>query len=387
MSVTGFRFPLVELGPEQEALRREVRAFLAEELASGGFTPMADCWGSAMSPEFSRKLGARGWLGMTWPKQYGGHERSMLDRYVVTEELLAAGAPVAAHWVADRQSGPLLLRFGTEEQRQSILPRIARGECYFAIGMSEPDSGSDLASLRTSAKKVDGGWVVNGRKIWSSGAHICDYMIALVRTAPKEEGGRHEGLSQFLIDLRNSKGVSIRGIQNIAGESHFNETLFEDVFVPDSMVIGKVGEGWKQVVTELSIERSGPERFLSTFVVLREGLRELDGDLDERAAQNIGQLVARVKTLRRMSLGVSALLREGKDPVTEAALVKDLGTRYEREVLEGMRALQSGRPVGQSPDAYDRVMREGILHVPSSTIRGGTNEVLKGIVARELGLR
>ena len=363
MSVTGFRFPLVELGPEQEALRREVRAFLAEGLASGGFTPMADCWGSAMSPEFSRKLGARGWLGITWPKQYGGHERSTLDRYVVTEELLAAGAPVAAHWVADRQSGPLLLRFGTEEQRRSILPRIARGECYFAIGMSEPDSGSDLASLRTSAKKVDGGWVVNGRKIWSSGAHICDYMIALVRTAPKEEGGRHEGLSQFLIDLKNSKGVSIRGIQNIAGESHFNETLFEDVFVPDSMVIGKVGEGWKQVVTELSIERSGPERFLSTFVVLREGLRELGEDLDERAAQNIGQLVARVKALRRMSLGVSALLREGKDPVTEAALVKDLGTRYEREVLEG------------------------ILHVPSSTIRGGTNEVLKGIVARELGLR
>src|SRR3546814_3070530 len=111
---------------------------------------------------------------MIWPKKCGGHERSALDRYVVTEELLAAGAPVSLHWIADRQSGPLLLRFGTEEQRQSILPRIARGECYFCIGMSEPDSGSDLASLRSAGKKVDGGWLVNGRKIWTSGAHLCD---------------------------------------------------------------------------------------------------------------------------------------------------------------------------------------------------------------------
>ena len=386
MSANGFRFPAIQLGPEQEELRREVRAFLVEERRNGGFTPMADCWGAGLSPEFSRKLGAQGWLGMTWPKQYGGHERSMLDRYVVTEELLTAGAPVGAHWVADRQSGPLLLRFGTEEQRQSILPRIARGECYFAIGMSEPDSGSDLASLRTSATKVEGGWVVNGRKIWSSGAHICDYMIALVRTAPRDESKRHEGMSQFLIDLK-TKGISIRGIKNVAGESHFNETLFENVFVPDSMVIGKVGDGWKQVVTELSIERSGPERFLSTFVVLREAVRELGDEPGDRAAHNIGQLVARVATLRRMSLGVSGLLREGKDPVAEAALVKDVGTRYEKDLLEVVRPLLPSRPQGQSYDAYGSVLRGGILQAPSFSLRGGTNEVLRGIVARELGLR
>ena len=381
-----FRFPAVQLGPEQEELRREVRAFLTEEVRTGGFRPAADSWASKLSPEFSRKLGARGYLAMTWPKKYGGHERSALDRYVVTEELLSAGAPVSAHWVADRQSGPLLLRFGTEEQRQSILPRIARGECYFAIGMSEPDSGSDLASLRTAATKVEGGWLVNGRKIWSSAAHICDYMIALVRTAPRDESKRHEGLSQFLIDLK-TKGITVRGIKNIAGESHFNETLFEDVFVPDSMVIGKVGDGWRQVVAELSIERSGPERFLSTFVVLREAVREIGEDPDERSAHNVGQLVARAMTLRRMSLGISGLLKEGKDPVAEAALVKELGTRYEKEVLEGVRPLIPSRPQGQSPDPYGSVLHDGILHVPSSTIRGGTNEVLRGIVARELGLR
>src|SRR5918998_1413841 len=231
-----------------ERVRLEVREFLAAELAAGTFETHVDTWLSGVDPAFSRKLGERGWLGMTWPKRYGGHERSAMERYAVTEELLAAGAPVAAHWIADRQSGPNLLRYGTEEQRREILPRIARGECYFAIGMSEPDSGSDLASPRTPARKVEGGWVVNGRKIWSSGAHICDYMITLVRTAPRDESKRHDGLSQFLVDLK-SKGISIRGIKNIAGESHFNETLFEEAFVPDSMVIGKPGDGWKQVVT------------------------------------------------------------------------------------------------------------------------------------------
>lgn len=386
MTVGKFRFPPVDLGPEATELRGQVRAFLAKELDSGGFTPMADSWTAGMSPEFSRKLGSQGWLGMMWPKKYGGHERSALDRYVVTEELLTAGAPVAMHWIADRQSGPLLLRFGTEEQREAILPRIARGECYFAIGMSEPDSGSDLASLRTAAKKVDGGWVVNGRKIWSSGAHLCHYMITLVRTAAKEEGGRHDGLSQLLIDLK-SDGVSIRPIKNIAGESHFNETVFDDVFVPDDMVVGKVGDGWKQVVSELAIERSGPERFLSTFIVMREEMRELDGGLDGRSEEAFGRLVARLKTLRRMSLGVGALLQEGQSPATEAALVKEIGTRYEREVLEEMRAHLPARPMGQSPDPYGSVLRDGILHVPSATIRGGTNEVLKGIIARELGLR
>ena len=269
-----FRFPRVEFGPEERALREEVRDFIRSERESGGFTPMADSWGSGWSPEWSRKMGERGWLGMMWPKQYGGGERPALHRYIVTEEMVSAGAPCAAHWVADRQSGPLLLRYGTEEQRRSILPRIAAGECYFAIGMSEPDSGSDLASVRTAATKVDGGWTINGRKIWSSGAHRSHYMIALVRTRPRDMKARHAGLTQFLIDLK-SPGIEIRGIRNIAGERHFNETVFDDAFVPDDMAIGEVGDGWRQVTSELAIERSGPERFLSTFPVLTELVREL----------------------------------------------------------------------------------------------------------------
>lgn len=386
MSVSAFRFPRIDLGPAAEALRRDVRAFLERERASGGFEPMADCWGSGSSPEFSRKLGRHDWLGVTWPKQYGGHERTALERYVITEELLAAGAPVAAHWVADRQSGPLLLRYGSEEQKREILPRIAAGECYFAIGMSEPDSGSDLASLRTTATRVDGGYKINGRKIWSSGAHICHYMIACVRTAPRDDENRHKGLSQFLVDLK-SPGITIRPIVNIAGEHHFNETIFDDVFVPEDRLLGREGDGWKQVVGELAIERAGPERFLSTFVVLREAVRAVNGGAAERDHIAFGQLVARLMTLRRMSLGVSGLLQEGQSPETEAALVKELGTRYEREVLEGVRALIPSLPLGQSPDDYSRALWEGILHVPSFTIRGGTNEVLKGIIARQLGLR
>ena len=386
MAADGLHFPKVELGADAVAIRRDVRAFLARELDHGGFTPRADSWGTGMSPEFSRRLGAAGFLGITWPKRYGGREKSALERYVVTEELLAHGAPCAMHWIADRQSGPLLLRFGTEEQRQEVLPRIAKGECYFAIGMSEPDSGSDLASLRTSARKTDGGWLLTGRKIWSSGAHLCHFMIVLCRTSPRHEANRHEGLSQMLVDLK-SPGISIRPINNLAGEHHFNETVFDDVFVPEGRVVGRIGDGWRQVVSELAIERSGPERFLSTFTVLKEMVREVGAEPGERAEVTIGQLVARLKTLRRMSLGVGELLDDGKSPVTEAALVKEVGTRYEREVVEGARQLLPSRPHGQAPDRYGAALADGILHVPSATIRGGTNEVLRGIVARELGLR
>jgi acyl-CoA dehydrogenase len=387
MAAGSFRFPRFDFSPELKALQQEVRDFLASERASGGYTPVADGWAFGVDLEFSRKLGQRGWLGMTWPKKYGGHERSSMERYVVTEELLAAGAPVSAHWVADRQSGPMLLKNGTEQQKQEILPRIAAGECFFAIGMSEPDSGSDLASLRTTATKVDGGWKINGRKIWSSGAHFCHYMIATVRTGgTRDEKNRHEGLSQFLIDLKGP-GIQIRGIKNMAGDEHFNETVFDDAFVSDDCLLGKEGEGWHQVTSELGLERSGPERFLSSAITLTEAMRRIGDNPDSREAETIGKNVARLKAMRRMSLGVSALLQGGESPVVEAALVKDLGTKFESTLLNDVRQLIPTEAIGQSTDDYARTLSEGLLRVPSSTIRGGTNEVLRGIVARQLGLR
>lgn len=386
MSMTRFRFPDVEFPAGAQQLRVEVREFLDTQRASGGFVPMADCWASGFSAEFSRKLGQRGWLGMTWPKEFGGHERSFLERYVVTEELLAAGAPVMAHWIADRQSGPQLIKHGVPEVALAIVPRLAAGESFCAIGMSEPNTGSDLASVATRADKVPGGWKVTGTKIWSTGAHGCDYMIALVRTAPVDVKARHQGLSQLIIDL-NAPGVQVRGIADIAGQVHFNETILDEVFVPETHLLGVEGGGWNLVVGELALERSGPERFLSTFIVLQEAMRLLINRPDERTCEVLGTLIAKIKTLRRMSLGIAGLLQEGKSPEMEAALVKEMSTRFEREVLEQLRVVVPQDALRASPGLLPVLLRDAILRVPSSTLRGGTNEILKGMIARQLGLR
>ncbi|MGV0797378.1 acyl-CoA dehydrogenase family protein, partial [Mycolicibacterium elephantis] len=184
------------------SLRAEVREFLAEQLSAGAFTPSVDAWLTGWDENFTKALAAHGYLGMTVPVEYGGHGRSFIERFVVTEELLAAGAPVAAHWIADRQIVPSVLKYGTEHQKKEFLPRIVRGDCFFGIGMSEPDSGSDLASVRTKAVPVDGGWLLSGTKVWTSGAHRAHAFIALARTAPVDRDNRHAGLSQFIVDLR-----------------------------------------------------------------------------------------------------------------------------------------------------------------------------------------
>src|SRR6056297_2474073 len=288
-----FRFPAPAPDPEAEALRAEVRGFLQAERTAGGFTPRADCWVSAADPAFSEKLGARGWLGLTWPTEYGGGGRPPLHRHAVTEELLAAGAPVAAHWVADRQSGGHILKFGTEAQKREILPRIAAGTCFFAIGMSEPQAGSDLAAVATKAARVECGWRLTGRKIWSTGAHISHYMIVLARTSPPEGRNRQAGLSQFLVDLR-APGVSISGIKDLAGVVHFNETLFDGVELPEDALLGEEGGGWAQVTAELAMERSGPERFLTVLALMTATMDALKGRMDARRAAAMGRLMARM---------------------------------------------------------------------------------------------
>jgi alkylation response protein AidB-like acyl-CoA dehydrogenase len=370
-----------------ERVREEVREFLAAERAAGTFEMHVDTWLSGVDPAFSRKLGERGWLGMTWPKQYGGHERSAMERYAVTEELLAAGAPVAAHWIADRQSGPNLLRYGTEEQRAAILPRIAAGECFFVIGMSEPDSGSDLASIRTRAERnADGDWVVNGAKIWTSNAHAAHYAITLVRTAPADPAHRHAGMSQLLVDL-SLPGISINPIRILDGGHHFNEVVFDGVVVPGDMLLGTEGDGWHQVTAELAFERSGPERFLSTYPVLAEfGRRAAEsGDLAQLAT--LGRLSARLLALRQLSLRIAAALDRGELPNIPAALVKDVGTTFEGDVIDEIRKVADVVPSLDAADPLARALAEAQLHQPGYTLRGGTNEILRGIVARGLGLR
>ncbi|WP_181781625.1 acyl-CoA dehydrogenase family protein [Pseudonocardia pini] len=379
--------PPVELPERVADLRAEVRAFLAEERAAGAWRPRADTWLSGWDERFSRALAERGWLGMTIPTEYGGHGRGALDRYVVTEELLAAGAPVAAHWVADRQIGPSLMRFGTEEQRQRFLPGIAAGEVFFGIGMSEPDSGSDLASVRSKAEWVDGGWELTGTKVWTSGAHHAHAFFALVRTSPKDDTNRHAGLSQLIVEL-DSPGVTIRPIPLLTGAHHFNEVVFDKVFIPDTRVLGEVGQGWHQVTSELAFERSGPERYLSTFPLLVALLQEIStGELDAGRRRDLGGLVSRYWTLRRMSLAIAGALEAGQAPELAAAVVKDLGTRFENEVIDASRLLLSIPPDPGAESGYARLLAEAVLHAPGFTLRGGTNEILRGIVARGLGLR
>jgi acyl-CoA dehydrogenase len=375
-------------------LRSQVREFLATERAAGRFVPGCDAWLSGWDESFSRRLGDRGWVGMTIPPEYGGQGRSALERYVVVEELLAAGAPVAAHWVSDRQVGPNLLRYGSEALKQRYLPAIAQGACYFAIGLSEPDAGSDLAAVRTTGTRVDGGWMVSGTKIWTSGAHRAHALIALLRTGPPDGRQRHVGLSQLLIEL-DQPGVTIRPIISMTGEHHFNEVVFGDVFVPDAQVVGTVGNGWAQVTSELAYERSGPERLLSTFVLLdtlADELASRAGDSragDSRAAEAVGRVVSRLWACRQMSLAVAGALADGEAPEIAAALVKDVGTRLENEIIEVARMLMATLGVGPDPegDGIAGLLAQAILHAPGFTLRGGTNEILRGVVARALGLR
>lgn len=377
------RLPDLHLPPDADALRGEVREFLAEELRERRWVPRVDSWLSGFDPEFSRRLGARGWLGMTWPAKYGGGGRSPLERYVVTEELLAAGAPVGAHWVSDRQTGQLLLRFGTEAQREELLPPMIRGELYFAIGMSEPDAGSDLAAVRTRGERVDGGWTLHGTKVWTSGAHRAQRAIVLCRTSPREED-RHAGMSQMLLDLHGTDGVEIRPIISMTGEHHFNEVILDGAFVPDEMVVGRIGDGWHQVTSELALERSGPERFLSTLPLLTVLIDRLAAVAGPQEAVTIGELVAGLMTLRRLSLSVAAAIEAGQDPAVDAALVKDLGTRFERTVTAAVRRLLPCEPDLGATDELSARLADAVLSAPAGTLRGGTNEILRTIVARSL---
>lgn len=377
-------FEPCELPPEAEQLRAEVREFLADALR--GYTPetLSRSWAGG-DAEFSRKLGAAGFIGMRFPKKYGGHERTALERYVVVEELLAAGAPVVLHWIADRQSGPLLLRYGNEKQRQLCLPGIAKGEIYFCIGMSEPDSGSDLASIRTRAEKVDGGWVVNGTKIWTSEAHKSHYMIALFRTGTDVKD-RHEGLSQFLVDM-NTPGVTARPIRNMAGEQMFNEVSFVDAFIPEDMIVGNEGEGWQQVLSELAFERAGPERYMSSHILLHALIREVSQNPSERSAVTIGRLVAHYATLRQMSLSVAGMQDAGGDPSLAGSIVKDLGGVYEQDMPKIAHELIGADPMLMGGSDFEKVLAYVTQASISFSLRGGTREILRGIIARGLGLR
>jgi acyl-CoA dehydrogenase len=368
-------------------LRTAIREFLTADRDEHGWTPAVDSWLGGWDTGFSARLGAAGFIGLTIPTEYGGRGLGHLHRYVVTEELLAAGAPVSAHWFADRQFAPALLSYGSEDQRRELLPAIAAGRMYAAIGMSEHGAGSDLAAVATRATKTDGGWSLSGTKVWTSGAHLADRIVVLARTSPLDPAHRHAGFSQFIVSL-DSPGITIDPIVQMGGEHHFNEVTFDDVVVPDAAVLGEIGDGWRQVTAELGFERSGPERILSTATLLFGVIRALPATADDGTAAAVGELVARVISLRQLSVSVARTLASGADAASRAALVKDLGTRFEQESVE----LAADLLERVDPASPDVVRLRGLLatarlHAPLFTLRGGTNEVLRGVVAKAMGLR
>jgi alkylation response protein AidB-like acyl-CoA dehydrogenase len=374
-------FPPTDLNDRERELQREVRAFLAEQLPPGSFERGLGM-AAAHDREFSKRLASRGWVGMALPAKYGGGDRSAMDRFIVVEELLRHGAPVGHHWVADRQTGPTILRFGTEEQKERFLSAIASGEMSFSIGMSEPDSGSDLASVSTRAVRADGGWRISGRKIWTSGAAGNDWMTLLARTSTEEN--RHAGLTQFLVDLK-SPGLQANPIAFIDGSRDFCEVVLDDVFVPHDLVLGSVGGGWQQTVSELAFERGGPDRWLSAYGVVEELLRDTaEEDLAPELVKALGAFTAQWWALRRLSLSVARMIDEGRSPSAEAALVKSMGTRFEQSVVAVLAELADDRMSASPNSTLRRLWSAAVLASPSWTIRGGTSEVLVGIITKAL---
>lgn len=374
------KFVATELTSSELALQGEVRAFLQAELPPGSAVPRFGM-AAGSSPEFSAKLGGQGWLGMALPTAYGGHDRTAVERFVVVEELLRSGAPLEYHWTADRQYGPLINKFGSEAQKQEFLPRICRGELGFCIGMSEPDAGSDLASVKAAASKVPDGWELNGVKIWTSGAHHTDYCVVLCRTSPAED--RHRGLSQLIVDLR-SPGITINPIPFLDGTSDFNEVVYEGVFVPDNRLLGEEGQGWAQNTSELSLERAGPERWLSPFQLVENLVREHRAELGEEAVSFLGESIARWWAIRQVSLSVARMIDEGKSPSLESAVGKDLGTQFEQDVMARVQTLIDLEPSQEAATLYERLLAQALLISPSWAIRGGTNEILRTVISKGL---
>jgi alkylation response protein AidB-like acyl-CoA dehydrogenase len=376
---------------ELAELRSAIRSFLAADRDRYGWQPALDCWLSRWDAEFSIRLAEAGFVGLTIPTEYGGHAPAngtgYLHRYVVTEELLAHGAPVGAHWIADRQVAPGLMSYGSEEQRRRLLPRIAEGRLYSAIGMSEHGAGSDLAAVASRATKSAEGWVLNGAKVWTSGAHLAHQIVVLARTSPLDTAHRHAGFSQFIVPT-DAAGVTVSPILLMNGEHHFNEVIFDDVALTDDDVLGDIGAGWHQVTAELGFERSGPERILSTATLLFELIRTLgkqDG-ADSSTAEAVGDMVARMSSLRQLSISVARALTDGQEAARRAALVKDLGTRFEQESVElAAELLDHVEPGSGEAHRLRSLLDAARVHSPLFTLRGGTNEVLRGVVAKSLG--
>ena len=360
-----------DLPADVAALAHEARAVAIDLAAQADLTE--DSWLIGNDPDVARELGARGWLGMTWPEAEGGHGRSALERFVVFEQLISHGAPIASSWFADRQIGPTLLQYGTAEQRVRFLPEIVAGTSAWCIGMSEPDAGSDVASLRTRAERSGDDWVITGRKVWTSGAAHADWCYLVARTDP--DAPPHAGLSEFLVDMR-SPGIEVSPIVDMTGNQHFCEVTFEEVRVPGDLLVGTPNGSFKQIMRQMEHERGGIDRLVSNRALYEEARAHADHH-DPLVRQEIAQL----ESLYR--IGRLLVLREmlGQAPAGFSSATKTICTEHEQRV-----ANFCGRVAGPQAMLWNRVSRN-ICYAPGYTLMGGTTQILRNILGeRVLGL-
>ena len=380
---------------EQEKFRQEVRDFLEEELRQGNFEPKCDAWIAEYSPEFTKKVAQKGWIGLTWPKENGGQGRSYIDRLILTEEMLRYGAPAGGHWFADRQIGNSVLAFGTEEQKREMLPKIIKGEAQFGLGMSEPEAGSDLASLKTRAVEDGDDYIIDGQKVWTSGAHFMSHVYLVARTDP--EAPKHRGISEFVFET-NLPGITVRPLIDITGGHHFNEVFFDGVRIPKESLIGQKNRGFYQILEQLDYERSGMERLMANYPLFEAILKYTKETRrhgkplcqDSSVRHKLAQLQIEFEIGRLLIYRVALVMDDGCAPNYEAAMAKVYGTAFEQrlastaiEVLGLYGQLVAGSKLvpirGMAPDSY--LMSRGY------SLMGGTSEVLRNIIAqRGLGL-
>jgi alkylation response protein AidB-like acyl-CoA dehydrogenase len=358
--------------PHLDALRAEALELADRAVAEFGVHD--DAWINGYSREFSKELGRRGWIGMTWPVEWGGGGRPAIERFVVTEALLSKGAPIAASWFADRQMGPTLIAYGTDEQKRAFLPGIISGSTGWCIGMSEPNSGSDLASLTTRAVLDGDTYVVNGQKIWTSFGETAEYCYLICRTST--EGPPHAGISELIVDMKNTPGITIAPIKDMTTNRHFCEVFYDDVRVPAANLVGAEGGSWKQTMRQLEHERGGIDRLLSNYA-LYCAVAPLADHTDPLMRQEMASLESCYR------IGRLLVLREvlGQAPKQFSAATKTFCTEHQQRVAEFV-----GRVLGADAMLWGREAR-AICYAPAYTIMGGTSNVLRNIIGeRTLGL-
>jgi alkylation response protein AidB-like acyl-CoA dehydrogenase len=368
--------------PEQDQFRSDLQTFLREELTDG--RPM-----DGVSREFSKKMAARNWIGIAWPKEFGGQGLGSVEQMIYTEEMILNNAPRGYHFTAERQVGPSLVLHGTEEQKREWLPRIMNADVSFALGLSEPGAGSDLAAVQTSAVRDGDEYIVNGQKIWTSNAHQSDAVWLVVRTDP--EAPKHRGISCLMVDL-DSPGIDIRPLVDMTGEHHFNEVYFEDVRVPVDRRVGEENRGWYILAEHLDFERSGIERLVdleTKFQAVMESARgrARAGTLPAAVRSRLAQLSIEVEVGRILCYRVAYLQSQNIVPNYEASMSKAFGTEWaQRMANTAMQLLQMDSQAFPG-DSFNESVSQMYRGAVSRTIAAGTSEIQRNIIAtRGLGL-